>query len=44
MVCILIGFVAGLAIADPMKGVLLGTAAGIVLALGVWLIDRHRGT
>lgn len=41
---ILIGFLAGLAIADPMKGVLLGTAAGIVLALGVWLIDRRRGT
>jgi hypothetical protein len=39
---ILAGFVVGLAIANPMKGVLIGTAAGIVLALLIWLIDRRR--
>jgi hypothetical protein len=39
--CILAGFVAGLAIANPMKGVLIGTATGVVLALAVWLIDRR---
>ena len=39
---ILAGFVAGLAIANPMKGVLIGTATGVILALAVWLIDRRR--
>jgi len=32
----------GLAIGDPMKGVLIGTAAGAALAVGLWLIDRRR--
>jgi len=41
-ICILAGFPLGLAIGDPMKGVLIGTGAGIVLALGTWLIDRRR--
>jgi len=40
--CILGGFPLGLAIGDPMKGVLIGTAAGIVLAVATWLIDRTR--
>ena len=40
--CILIGFPLGLAIGDPMKGVLIGTAAGIVLAVITWLIDSRR--
>lgn len=39
---ILIGFLGGLAIRNPLKGVLIGTAVGAVLALGVWLIDRRR--
>lgn len=39
---ILGGFLAGLAIRNPMKGVLIGTAAGAVLAILVWLLDRGR--
>jgi hypothetical protein len=41
-ICILVGFVAGLAIRDPLKGVLIGTAVGAALALGLWLVDRRR--
>lgn len=41
-VCILGGFVVGLAIGNPMKGVLIGTATGAILALLVWLIDRRQ--
>jgi hypothetical protein len=40
-VCILGGFVAGLAIANPMKGVLIGTALGAAIAIALWLVDRH---
>ncbi len=40
---IIAGFVLGLAIKDPMKGVLIGTVAGTALAVGTWLIDRRRG-
>jgi hypothetical protein len=40
--CILAGFPVGLAIGNPMKGILIGTGAGIVLALITWLIDRRR--
>ena len=39
---ILAGFVLGLAINDPMKGVVIGTGIGIVLATGLWLINRRR--
>lgn len=39
---ILLGFLLGLAIRNPMKGVLIGTAAGAVLATAVWLIDRRH--
>ena len=39
---ILAGFVGGLAIRNPMKGVLIGTAIGALLALVLWLIDRSR--
>jgi hypothetical protein len=42
--CILGGFVLGLAIGNPMKGILIGTAAGAVLALATWLIDRTRSS
>lgn len=38
--CILGGFVIGLATAEPMKGVLIGTAIGATLAVLLWLIDR----
>ncbi len=41
-VCILLGFVAGLAINDPMKGVILGTALGAGLATLLWLFNRRR--
>jgi hypothetical protein len=42
MIAILLGFVGGLAIRDPLKGTLIGTAAGIVIAVALWLIDRRR--
>ena len=38
---ILAGFVAGLAIRNPMKGVLIGTGIGAALAVILWLIDRR---
>jgi hypothetical protein len=38
---ILAGFPLGLALGNPMKGILIGTAAGIAFALIVWLIDRR---
>jgi hypothetical protein len=41
-ICILGGFVAGVAIGNPMKGVLIGTAAGAIIAVLLWLIDRRR--
>ena len=41
-ICILGGFVAGLAIRNPMKGVLIGTAVGAAIAVAIWLIDRRR--
>ncbi len=41
-ICILAGFVLGLAINDPMKGVIIGTGAGAALATGLWLINRRR--
>ena len=39
---ILLGFFAGLSIRNPLKGVLIGTAVGAVLAVLTWLIDRRR--
>lgn len=39
---ILAGFGLGLAIRNPMKGVLIGTGAGALLALLVWLVDLRR--
>jgi len=40
--CIIGGFVAGLAIGNPMKGVMIGTVLGASLATGLWLLDRRR--
>jgi mannose/fructose/N-acetylgalactosamine-specific phosphotransferase system component IIC len=39
---ILIGFFAGLATGDAMRGTIIGTAIGLVLAVGLWLLDRRR--
>ena len=41
-ICIIAGFPLGLAIGNPMKGVLIGTAIGIASAVALWLIDRRR--
>ncbi|MFP5329369.1 MAG: hypothetical protein ACLGHC_04440 [Alphaproteobacteria bacterium] len=40
---ILLGFAIGIATGDPMRGVLLGTGAGILAAVAVWLVDSRRG-
>jgi hypothetical protein len=39
--CILAGLPFGLAIGNPMKGILIGTGIGILIALALWLIDRR---
>jgi hypothetical protein len=39
---ILAGLPLGLAIGNPMKGVLIGTGVGITVAAITWLIDRRR--
>ena len=38
---ILAGFGIGLATGDAMRGTIIGTGIGIVLALAVWLLDRR---
>ena len=40
--CILAGFPIGLAIGNPMKGILIGTAIGIAIAVALWLLDARR--
>ena len=40
---ILAGVMAGLFLGQPSIGFLAGSAAGLVLLLIVWLIDRRRG-
>lgn len=37
------GFAWGAMSGLPVHGAIIGTAIGIVLALGVWLYDRRRG-
>jgi len=39
---LLAGFPLGLAIGNPMKGVLIGLAIGTSLAVALWLIDSRR--
>lgn len=39
---ILAGFVVGLARGNPAGGALVGTLAGIAIALVIWLADRAR--
>ena len=41
-ICILAGFPLGLAIGNPMKGILIGTCAGAAIAAVIWLLDRPR--
>ncbi len=42
IVAILAGTAWGISVGQEMKGIVLGTLAGIVIALAVWLIDRRR--
>ena len=42
VLAILIGTVWGVSAGNPMKGVLIGTAAGAAIAIAVWLADRIR--
>jgi hypothetical protein len=39
---LMLGFLYGLSIRNPLKGVLIGLGIGIVLAVATWLIDRAR--
>ncbi len=39
---ILLGFLYGLSIQNPLKGTLMGLAIGAILAIVTWLIDRTR--
>jgi hypothetical protein len=39
---ILLGFLYGLSIQNPLKGTLIGLGIGIVLSVATWLIDRSR--
>ena len=39
---LLLGFLYGLSIRNPLKGVLIGLVIGSVLAIATWLIDRSR--
>ena len=41
-ICILAGFPLGLAIGNPMKGILIGTGVGIAIAVAMWLIDSRK--
>jgi hypothetical protein len=42
---IFLGFLYGLSIRNPLKGVLIGLAVGAVLAIVTWLVDlRRRGS
>jgi len=43
MAAILIGFAVGMVTGNALRGVWLGLAAGIVIALGLWVADRRRG-
>jgi uncharacterized membrane protein len=39
---LLLGFLYGLSIQNPLKGTLIGLAIGAILAIATWLIDRAR--
>jgi hypothetical protein len=42
MATIMLGFLAGLSIRNPLLGTEIGTLAGIVIAVVLWLVDRRR--
>ena len=42
MAAIVGGAVWGIAIGNPMKGLLIGTGIGIAIAVATWAIDRRR--
>jgi hypothetical protein len=42
ILAIFAGIGGGIAAGQPMLGTLIGTAAGILIAVAVWLIDRRR--
>ena len=42
MAAILVGFGIGVATGNAIRGVLLGTAAGVIMAVALWLIDRRN--
>jgi hypothetical protein len=39
---ILAGCAGGIAIGNPMKGILIGSGIGVLVAVLLWLIDRRR--
>jgi len=41
-ILLMLGFLYGLSIRNPLKGVLIGLGIGIVLAIITWLIDKTR--
>jgi len=41
---LLLGFLYGLSIRNPLKGTLIGLGIGIVFALATWLIDSRRSS
>jgi hypothetical protein len=42
MIAILLGFLGGLSVRDPLLGTLIGTGIGVAIAAIVWLIDRRH--
>jgi hypothetical protein len=43
MIAILLGFLGGVSMRNPLGGTLIGLGVGIAIAVVVWLIDRRRG-
>jgi hypothetical protein len=43
MIAILLGFLGGLSMRDPLVGTLIGTGIGAAIAIIIWLLDRRRG-
>jgi uncharacterized membrane protein (UPF0136 family) len=40
---VIAGLLLGIWRGEPTKGAVIGTAAGIVIAVAIWLLDRRRG-